>query len=489
MAPGSTPGSTPRSAWPWAAVAPHVPRAAPAGTQAIAACQAERLARLLQAALGTRHYGELLRGLDPARVALTSLPVSSKPQLMQQFAERVTDPSIRLDDLRAFCADPQRIGQPFLERYVVWESSGSTGQPGVFVQDEAAMAVYDALEATRRHSPRPLVRLFDPLFLSERLAFVGALGGHFASPVSVRRLQTVNPWLAMRSRSFSIMQETAALVEALNGFQPSILATYPTAAVLLAEQAQRGALRIRPQEVWTGGETLSAPMRARIEQAFGCALRNSYGASEFLPIAWECEHGQLHVNADWVMLEAVDAQHRPVPAGQVSHTTLLTNLANHVQPLIRFDIGDCITFGIAPCRCGSALPTVQVQGRRDDVLVEHDRHGARVSMLPLALTTLLEDEAGVFDFQLCQRAPGHWCLTLGPGAPHTAAARERCRGLLADFARLQGATKLRIDTRVADTLPLGRSGKCKRIVGLAAAAAAEPPRAGTRVRKPRTTTS
>ena len=77
MAPGSTPGS----AWPRAAVAPDVLRAVHAGTQAIAACQAERDARLLQAALGTRHYGELLRGIDPARFALTSLPVSSKPQL------------------------------------------------------------------------------------------------------------------------------------------------------------------------------------------------------------------------------------------------------------------------------------------------------------------------------------------------------------------------------------------------------------------------
>jgi len=38
-----------------------------------------------------------------------------------------------------------RIGEPYLGRYVVWESSGTGGQPGVFVQNGAAMAVYDAL--------------------------------------------------------------------------------------------------------------------------------------------------------------------------------------------------------------------------------------------------------------------------------------------------------------------------------------------------------
>jgi phenylacetate-CoA ligase len=47
-------------------------------------------------------------------------------------------------------------------------------------------------------------------------------------------------------------------------------------------------------------------MRSCIEQAFGATVRNSYGASEFLPIAWECTHGRLHVNADWVILEPVD---------------------------------------------------------------------------------------------------------------------------------------------------------------------------------------
>ena len=332
------------------------------------------------------------------------------------------------------------------------------------MQDEAALAVYDALEAWRRHSPRPLVRLFDPLYLGERFAFVGAIGSHFANHVSVRGLRAANPWLAQHSRSVSILQPTAALVAELNAFGPSIVATHPTAAVLLADEAQRGHLRVRPQEVWTGGEALSAAMRAQIEQGLGCALRNSYGASEFLPIAWEGEQGQLHVNADWVILEAVDARHLPVPAGQASHTTLLTNLANYVQPLIRFDIGDRIVVDAEPCRCGCALPTVQVHGRRDDVLVERSREGASVTLLPLVLTTLLEDHAGVLDFQLCQHGVGHWDLTLGPGAARTRSVRERCRRLLTDFARLKGAVDLRIVVRVADALPLGRSGKLKRIL-------------------------
>ncbi|NDG38298.1 MAG: phenylacetate--CoA ligase family protein [Betaproteobacteria bacterium] len=435
----------------------------------IAERQASRWASLLQAALGTRYYRQALQGLDPANIPLTALPVTDKPAMMQRFAEHVTDPELTLEGLQSFCADPQRVGQPYLGRYWVWESSGSTGQPGLFVQDEAAMAIYDALEGLRRHSPRPWVRLLDPLYLGERLAFVGATGGHYASQVSVQRQRKAQPWLASRWRSFSILQAANALTEQLEAFGPSIVATYPTAALLLAELALRDKLHIRPAEVWTGGETLTPAVRSRIEQGLGCALRNSYGASEFLPIAWECGRGRLHVNADWVILEPVDANHRPVPNGQVSHTTLLTNLANHVQPLIRFDIGDRILIEPKACTCGSALPVLQVQGRRDDMLVVPGRDGSPVTLLPLALTTVLEDQAGLFDFQLRQLADGDWRVTLGPRAARGTALRNRYRRVLTDFALAQGATAPRIVICCVDSLPLSASGKLKRIVAVPAA--------------------
>jgi phenylacetate-CoA ligase len=447
-----------------AAIGMDVAAATHASAGEIAARQRERLTQLLHAAQRTRYYGKLLGHRDPGLIELTTLPAAGKPQLMAHFDDFVCDPALTLAGLQTFCADPQHIATRYLGRYWIWESSGSTGQPGVFVQTDAAMAVYDALEATRRASPRPWVRLFDPLYLAERIAFVGATSGHFASYVSLQRLRAANPLLASAWQSFSIMQPVEALVAQLNAFSPSIVATYPTAAVLLAQQLQLGHLRVRPQEIWTGGEHLSAAMRSCIEQAFGCALRNSYGASEFLPIAWECSHGQLHVNADWVILEAVDAQHRPVAAGRASHTTLLTNLANHVQPLIRFDIGDRIVLPTTPCACGCALPVVQVQGRRDDSITAPAPHGKSITLLPLALTTVLEDHAGVFDFQLCQQGLKTWQLDLGPGVPRTRAARDRCRDALMQYAAAQGAVGLQITTRSVTAIPLGNTGKIKRVV-------------------------
>jgi phenylacetate-coenzyme A ligase PaaK-like adenylate-forming protein len=347
---------------------------------------------------------------------------------------------------------------------VIWESSGTSGQPGVFVQDVQAMAVYDALEALRRSVPQSLQRWMDPLYLGERIAFVGATGGHFASHVSIERLRQLNPWMATAVRGFSILQPTAALVTELNAFAPTVVATYPTAAALLADQRELGHLQIPLREVWTGGETLRPTVRQRIERTMGCTVRNSYGASEFLTMGWECAHGHMHVNADWVILEPVDEQYRPVPAGTPSYSTLLTHLGNTVQPLIRYDLGDQITLHPDRCLCGSSLPVIDVQGRCDDVLVMAGREGQSVTLLPLALTTVLEDQAGVFDFQLRQHDAHTLVLRLPQKGDEAKAAMARCRAALQGFAAAQGIRPFSLVEEPGQAVPRGRSGKACRVI-------------------------
>ena len=444
--------------WRWGAVALDVLAIGPCIPAAVLARQRLRLNLLVEAATrGSSLYRERLQGIASTDVQLISIPVVGKEELMQRFDEWVTDPELDLAELRAFTADPKRIAEPYLGKYMVWESSGSAGQPGMFVQDAQAMATYDVLEALRRCTPQPP----QP---ADRIAFVGVTSGHFASYVSVQRLRQLNPWVASATRCFSIAQPTSALVDQLNAFAPTRIATYPTVAALLAEEALCGALKIAPLEVLTGGETLTPGVRQRVKKAWGATVRNSYGTSEFLTMAWECHQGHLHVNADWVILEPVDERYQPVPLGQASHSTLLTNLANTVQPLIRYDLGDQITVSAKLCNCGSQLPVIEVAGRRVDTLTMRAKNGKMVSLLPLALTTLLEDRAAVFDFQLLQRNPHSLELHLPQRGAEGAAALKRCSEALQDFARMQGLDTLRIVTKAGVTLARGRSGKVQRVV-------------------------
>jgi phenylacetate-CoA ligase len=86
-----------------------------------------------------------------------------------------------------------------------------------------------------------------------------------------------------------------------------------------------------------------------------------------------------------------------VHSGQLSHTVLLTNFANHVQPLIRYDPGDSITLKPDPCLCGSRLPAIRVEGRKSDLLrfEAADGRGRTVTVPPLAIGTVVEETPGV----------------------------------------------------------------------------------------------
>lgn len=426
--------------------------------------QAARLAALLRAAAHTVRYAPLLAGGDPARVPLQDLPPTGKQALMSAFADGVADPALQLPALRAFLADRAALGRSFLGRYTVWESSGSTGEPGIFVQDAGAMAVYDALEALRRRPLRPLARLADPWFLSERIAFVGAVDGHFASTVSLRRLMQLHPALGTRLHLVSFLQPLPAIVAALDAIGPSIVATYPSMALLLAEEGLAGRLHARPAEVWTGGETLTPTMRGRIEAGFGCPVADSYGLSEFLALASECRCGTLHLNSDWAILELLDGAGRPVPAGVPGERALLTNLANHVQPLIRFDIGDRITLLPDPCACGSVLPALRVLGRCDDLLRLRGQAGREAGFSPLALTTVLEDDAGLFDFQLLQQGADRLALCCSADGADALAGLQRGRAALQRFFQQQGLRGIHVDCRAGQEPQRGRSGKAQRVV-------------------------
>jgi phenylacetate-CoA ligase len=298
-----------------------------------------------------------------------------------------------------------------------------------------------------------------------RIAYVAALGGHFAGVVAFERLRRLNPWFGANACAFSFLQPIGALTEQLTAFAPTVLASYPSMAWVLAQARAAGRLAIAPRAVWTGGETLTPGLRRAIGAAFHAPVRDSYGASECLTIASECRCGRLHLNADWVILEPVDERGRAVPEGEVGATTLLTNLANRVQPILRYELGDRVRFVPGGCECGSTLPVIEVEGRCDDVLTLADGHGRAVHLAPLALTTVLEDEAGVFDFRLRQQGPDSLQLELGAHESADAVTRERAAQALRRFLRAQGLGAVHLALRRSTAAAArGRSGKHCRIV-------------------------
>src|SRR5512134_3922031 len=400
----------------------------------------ERLHRLVAYARERSvFYGKRYSGLPSLLPDLLVLPPVTKRELVENFDGWATDGAVRRETADAFVADPSRIGRYYLDRYLAFATSGTTGRPAVFLHDRRALDVYISLLLARRIPP--LIAsgsLASFLGNRGRTATIVTTGGHFTSSVIEAVVRSRFPRLSGRNRTFSLLAPLPELVRALNAFQPAVIGSYPTALAVLAGEQAAGRLRIRPALALSGAERLSPAAAERIKASFLCPLRDTYAASEFMGIAFDCRYGHLHLNSDWVILEPVDAALRPVPPGTPSHSTLLTNLANRVQPILRYDLGDSVTMLPRRCPCGSPLPLVRPEGRRDEILYLESPGGGEKPVLPLVLATVVEETVGILSYQVIRAGASRLRVRVdeAPGFDRTRVSNDlvrRIRGYLSSM--------------------------------------------------------
>ncbi len=378
-------------------------RARRKGVSAIAQRQRARLADMVAyARANSPYYRELYRGLPDRVESAEQLPVTDKKTLMARFDDWCADREITLEKAKSFVEDQNLIGGRFLEKYTLLSTSGTTGTRGVFVVDDRSMAVTSAMAfrmLTAWLGAGDFIRIVAG---GGRLAMVMATGGHFASAVAAARLKKSR---GRRLEVLSVHMPLRELVTRLNEFRPVLLAPYASMAALLASEQEGGRLHIDPVLLALSAEGLPEGEYDRIARAFKAKVGNSYAATECPFFSYSCEHGWLHVNSDWVVFEPVDADRRPVPPGAPSHTVLISNLANRVQPILRYDLGDSVLQQSGPCRCGNPFPSIRVQGRSAEVLTFGTDGGDRVTVAPLAFATLADRTPGLQMFQIVQTSP------------------------------------------------------------------------------------
>lgn len=439
------------------------------GTPGITRRQQARLQALVSyARTHSRYLADRYRTVPEPCTDIGQLPVMTKAEMMEHFDDWVTDPSVSRHRVEDFIADPSLIGHDYLDRYVVCTTSGSTGIPALLVHDHSALVVYNVLGYIRS---LPVVlaslRNLGALLRGKgRMAAVFVTGGHFlGNTMFVRRSRTM-PWRARTQRLFSALTPIADLVRELNAFQPVMLAGYPSALQVLAKEQQAGALHIHPVTIHAAGETLTDPARERIATAFGCPVSNYYGSSEAIGLTFECKHQQLHLNSDWYLLEPVDEHDHPIPVGLLSDAVLLTNLANQVQPLIRYKMGDRVIISPDPCPCGSPFPILRVIGRTDEILTFPLQQGGVIQILPLALITVAEETRGVYSCQIIQTAPLTLTVRLAVKKEDLAAEQaiwEELRTRISAYLAQQGLTNVFIEKAAEQPQLHPRSGKFQQV--------------------------
>lgn len=377
-------------------------RAKKEGPEGIARRQRERLAAMVAfARSNSPFYKRLYADLPDGPLKLEHLPITTKKWLMGEFEDWVTDHSVRFSEAQAFADDPAKVGDKF-HGYTLATTSGTSGTKGIFVYDDHAMAVTQSIAFRMLTSWLSFGDFFKIIAGPGRMAMVMAKGGHFASAVAAAALKRRRKDKLLQ---LSVHDPIPEIVAALNDFQPVLIAPYASIASLLATEQEQGRLNIRPVLLALAAEGLASEEYGRIARAFNAKVGNSYASTEVPFLSFSCRHGWLHVNTDWATLEPVDASYKPVPKGQVSHTVLVSNLANRLQPVLRYDLGDSVLERPDPCPCGSPLPAIRVHGRASDLLRFAGEDGRDVTMPPMVFNALLDPVPGVDLYQVEQTAP------------------------------------------------------------------------------------
>jgi phenylacetate-CoA ligase len=333
----------------------------------VLAVQHSRLRKLLRRVVErSPFYRRRYQGLDVRRCRLADLPPVTKAEIMDHLDEVVTDPQLSHEALERFMADPANAQRKFLGKYVVCRTSGSQGAPLTVIHNPLSLEVMYALHMTRGRVKEAgltegLRRLFNPSRVAGvalREPFNSSTASWDHTPAAARVFMNV---LRLRPTDPDV-------VEQLNRFRPEVVIGYVSFLDRLALQKDQLHLAPELRQVVSASEVLTESARATFREAFGVPVLNYYSLAECVFLSNGCPTDSgAHVNADWAILEVVDENNQPVPAGQPGHKVLVTNLANDVQPFIRYEVGDRVTMATTSCRCGSRLPRIaSIDGRTAD---------------------------------------------------------------------------------------------------------------------------
>ncbi|MBP7732935.1 MAG: phenylacetate--CoA ligase family protein [Caldisericia bacterium] len=344
-------------------------------------------------------YKDLPENIDNPRL----LPVTDKKKLMARFDDWCTDSNVTLAKVRSFIDNPNLVGEPFLGKYLAVTSSGTTGTRGLFLIDDVYSSVNSYLFSNALHGWLNVKEKMQILGSGVKIAILATTGGHFASCAGYTRMCKTNLFARWAINLYSVQTPIPELVKKLNKQKPAIIFGYGSAVRILAQEQVQGRLNINPVLIIPSGESLGEHEYDQIKKHFRHSkISNLYGASECSFIGSMCKHGWYHVNSDWVIIEPVNQDYTPTRPGELSHTVLLTNLANKVQPILRYDLGDRVLTRADSCPCGNPLPAIQIIGRAADIMhfATLDKHV--VSIPPLAFATLVDSIPGIKQFQIAQ---------------------------------------------------------------------------------------
>lgn len=355
--------------------------------------QQKRLKKLVKYAKNNSEYFKELYKDVKDDFSLEDLPTTNKIDLMNNFDIFITDKNINMNRILEFTSDIDNVGRMIDNKYLIFKTSGSTGNPVVVLYDKKNIDVSSSVAAFRTFARKEDFKAF--MKNGKRTASVFANYGFYLACGMSRYLE-----LKLKKNNkitIDVNSKEEKIIKELNEFNPSMLSGYPSNLSLLSSFEE---LTIKPDVVITGGELLTDEIREKLEKKFNCYVQTHYSCTEAGEIACECSERHLHINEDWIILEPVDKNNKVIGYDKLSDKVLITNLSNYIEPFIRYELTDRVIVHSEKCKCGKNTHWLEIEGRMDDILeFEND------SMIaPMSFYKILEEIEGIARFQLIQRS-------------------------------------------------------------------------------------
>lgn len=189
------------------------------------------------------------------------------------------------------------------------------------------------------------------------------------------------------------------MLQQLNEARPKILYSYPSVLLKLADYARENGRPDYLKYVFAQGEMLPDVWRDTIEDGLQAKLFNTYGASEFPRVGFEChKRNGFHLFPQGGILEILREDGSKADYEEEGEI-VLTHLHNFTMPFIRYRIGDRGVVTARNCECGCTYPMLeQVTGRMDDFIALGD--GSQLSARSLTHMKV----NGVFQYRIVQKS-------------------------------------------------------------------------------------
>jgi len=168
--------------------------------------------------------------------------------------------------------------------------------------------------------------------------------------------------------------------------------------MLMGSEIDLKALKIR--KIISTSEPLSESMREKLQNAWGCNVRDVWGMTEFgLACAIECDERKgLHTDEANLLYEVIDPDTgKRVPDGKLGEL-VITGLTAEATPLIRYRTRDIAAMIAPPCKCGSKFnrKLLKPSGRMDMQF----KVGMGYKIFPLLFDEAVFSNKNVIDYQV-----------------------------------------------------------------------------------------